>query len=58
LDRKISGRYSLEDYGILDEVTNRVAVSMEKEYLREQLREREQELFGKSIAPMPLLLPV
>jgi diguanylate cyclase (GGDEF)-like protein len=44
LDRKISGRFNLEDYGILQDVTNRVAVSMEKEYLREQLREREQEL--------------
>ena len=28
----------------MEDVTNRVAVSMEKEYLREQLREREQEL--------------
>jgi diguanylate cyclase (GGDEF)-like protein/putative nucleotidyltransferase with HDIG domain len=44
MDGKKSGRYNLEDYGILEEVTSRVAVSMEKEYLREQLREREEEL--------------
>jgi diguanylate cyclase (GGDEF)-like protein len=44
MDHKRSGRYNLEDYGLLEEVTKRVAVSMEKEYLREQLREREQEL--------------
>jgi diguanylate cyclase (GGDEF)-like protein len=44
IDRKTSGRYNLEDYDILEDVTKRVAVSMEKEYLREQLREREQEL--------------
>ena len=42
--KKQSGRYSLEDFNLLREVTNRVAVSMEKEYLREQLREREEEL--------------
>jgi len=44
LDKKQSGRYSLEDFHLLEEVTNQVAVSMEKEYLREQLREREVEL--------------
>ena len=44
LDKKHSGRYSLEDLNLLEEVTNRVAVSMEKEYLRERLREREEEL--------------
>jgi len=44
LDRTPSGRYSLEDLNLLEEVTNRVAVSMEKEYLRERLREREEEL--------------
>ena len=44
LDRKASGRYSLEDLHLLEEVTNQVAVSMEKEYLRERLREREEEL--------------
>ncbi|MFC2018569.1 diguanylate cyclase [Chloroflexota bacterium] len=44
LDKKRSGRYSLEDFNLLGEVTERVAVSMEKEYLREQLGEREKEL--------------
>jgi len=44
LDKKQSGRYSLEDLHLLENVTNRVAVSIEKEYLREQLREREEEL--------------
>jgi diguanylate cyclase (GGDEF)-like protein/putative nucleotidyltransferase with HDIG domain len=44
LGRKESGRYSLEDLNIIQSVTSHVAVSMEKEYLREQLREREEEL--------------
>ena len=44
LGEKLSGRYSLEDLNIIENVTSRVAVSMEKEYLREQLREREEEL--------------
>jgi transcriptional regulator with GAF, ATPase, and Fis domain len=44
LEKKQSGRYSLEDFHLLEDVTNRVAVSMEKEYLQERLREREEEL--------------
>ncbi len=44
LDKKQSGRYSLEDLHLVEDVTNQVAVSMEKEYLREQLSEREEEL--------------
>jgi len=44
LGEKQSGRYSLEDFNLLEDVTDRVAVSMEKEYLREQLSEREKEL--------------
>ena len=44
LDKKESGRYRLEDFNLLEEVTSQVAVSMEKEYLREQLRQREEEL--------------
>jgi len=44
LGKRQSGRYSLEDLSLLEDVTNRVAVSIEKEYLREQLREREEEL--------------
>ncbi|OGO18451.1 MAG: hypothetical protein A2Z15_02805 [Chloroflexi bacterium RBG_16_50_11] len=44
LGEKVSGRYSLEDISVIEDVTSRVAVSMEKEFLREQLREREEEL--------------
>jgi diguanylate cyclase (GGDEF)-like protein len=44
LDHKKTGHYNLEDYSLLENITNRVAVSMEKEYLREQLKEREEEL--------------
>jgi len=34
LGKKHSGRYTLEDFNIIEDVTSRVAVSMEKEYLR------------------------
>ena len=44
LGKKTSGRYSLEEYNILIDISQRVAVTMEKEYLREQLRGREVEL--------------
>jgi diguanylate cyclase (GGDEF)-like protein/putative nucleotidyltransferase with HDIG domain len=44
LGKKRSGRYSLEEYNIITNITDRVAVTMEKEYLSEQLRERETEL--------------
>ncbi len=44
LGKRQSGKYSLEDFNLLEDVLNRVAVSIEKEYLREQLREREEEL--------------
>jgi len=44
LDKKQSGRYSLEELDLLEDITNRVAVSLDKEYLRERLREREEEL--------------
>ncbi|MBN1160396.1 MAG: diguanylate cyclase [Dehalococcoidales bacterium] len=44
LGEKLSGRFSLEDITILENVTASVAVSMEKEYLREQVKEREEEL--------------
>jgi diguanylate cyclase (GGDEF)-like protein/putative nucleotidyltransferase with HDIG domain len=44
LGEKLSGRFSLEDINMLENVTASVAVSMEKEYLREQVREREEEL--------------
>lgn len=44
LDKKQSGRYLLGDFRLLEDVAKQVAVSMEKEYLQEQLRQREQEL--------------
>jgi diguanylate cyclase (GGDEF)-like protein len=44
LDKKKNGYYSLEDYKLLQDVIDRVAVSMEKEYLREQLKESEEDL--------------
>jgi diguanylate cyclase (GGDEF)-like protein len=44
IGKKVSGKYSLEDLAVLEDVAGRVAVSIEKEYLREQLREREEEL--------------
>jgi diguanylate cyclase (GGDEF)-like protein len=44
LDKKQSGRYLLGDFRLLEDVAKQVAVSMEKEYLREQLRQREEEL--------------
>jgi len=52
LSRRQHGRYSLEDFNLLEDVTNIVAVSIEKEYLREQLRSREEELslLNRSIA--------
>ena len=44
LTKKQRCMYTLEDFILMEDVTNRVAVSMEKEYLREQLKEREEEL--------------
>jgi len=44
LSKKNSGRYSLEDINLAESVTTQVAVSLEKEYLQEQLKKREQEL--------------
>ena len=44
LGKKKSSRYSLEEYNIITNIADRVAVTMEKEYLSEQLRERETEL--------------
>ena len=44
LTDKTRGRYTLEDISIVEEASARVAVSMEKEFLREQLREREEEI--------------
>jgi diguanylate cyclase (GGDEF)-like protein len=44
LSKKKSGKYSLEDVNLIETVTSQVAASLEKEYLQEQLRNREQEL--------------
>jgi len=44
LGKRISGKYSLEDISLAEDIASRVAGSLEKEYLQEQLRKREQEL--------------
>ncbi|MBM4447268.1 MAG: diguanylate cyclase [Chloroflexi bacterium] len=44
LGRRESGKYSLEDVNLIETVTAQVATSLEKEYLQEELRKREQEL--------------
>ncbi|MDP2917234.1 MAG: diguanylate cyclase [Dehalococcoidia bacterium] len=44
LTGKQRGRYTLDDFSLMEDIASRVAVSMEKEYLREQLKEREEEL--------------
>ena len=44
LSGKQSGRYLLEDISLLEEVTSRVAVSLERGYLYEETRQREEEL--------------
>jgi diguanylate cyclase (GGDEF)-like protein len=44
LSGKQSGRYLLEDISLLEEVTSRVAVSLERGYLYEEARQREEEL--------------
>jgi signal transduction histidine kinase len=44
LENKQSGRYTLEDINLIENVMHQVAVTMEKEFLQEQLRQREQEL--------------
>jgi diguanylate cyclase (GGDEF)-like protein len=43
-DNRRSGYYSLEDHILLEQVTSHVSASIEKEYLREQLTEYENEL--------------
>ena len=44
LGKKQRGKYSLEDINLIEVVANQVAISMEREYLHEQLSEREKEL--------------
>jgi len=52
LEKKDSGEYSPEDVSLLSEIADSVAMSLEKEYLREHLSEREKELsvFNRCIA--------
>jgi diguanylate cyclase (GGDEF)-like protein len=45
LSGKQSGRYLLEDISLLEDITSRVAVSLERGYLYEEARQREEELF-------------
>jgi diguanylate cyclase (GGDEF)-like protein len=44
LSRKQSGRYLLEDISLLEDVISRVAVSVERGYLHEEIRQRQEEL--------------
>jgi diguanylate cyclase (GGDEF)-like protein len=44
LGKKQMGRYALSDYNFLEEIANGVAISMEKEYVQQQLKDREKEL--------------
>ena len=44
LSGKKSGKYSLDDVNFAEDIVSQAAASLEKEYLQEQLRKREQEL--------------
>ena len=44
LSQKQSGRYMLEDISLLEDITSRVAVSLERGYLHEEVRQRQEEL--------------
>ncbi len=44
LSKKQSGRYLLEDISLLEDITNRVAVSIERGYLHEEVSQRQEEL--------------
>ncbi len=44
LGRKQSGRYSFEDTNLVESIASQVAISLEREYLQEELKKREQEL--------------
>ena len=57
LDKKKTGHYNLEDFSLLEDVTNRVAVSMEKEYLREQLKGKRRRIICNQSFQVLLLLP-
>jgi len=44
ISRKHSGKYSFEDTNLVEDLASQVAVNLEKEYLQDELRNREQEL--------------
>jgi diguanylate cyclase (GGDEF)-like protein len=44
ISRKTSGKYSLDEVNLVENAANQVAMSMEKEYLQDELKKREQEL--------------
>ncbi len=44
LDKKRSGKYTVEDIALLESITKQLAANIEKEYFHEQLKRREQEL--------------
>ena len=44
LSKKQSGRYLLEDISLLEDITSRVAVSIERGYLHEEVMQRKEEL--------------
>jgi diguanylate cyclase (GGDEF)-like protein/putative nucleotidyltransferase with HDIG domain len=44
LSMKQSGRYLLEDISLLEDIISRVAVSIERGYLHEEVRQRQEEL--------------
>ena len=43
-EKQNKGRYTLEDVNLSEKIISDVAISLEKEYLQDQLRKREQEL--------------
>ncbi len=44
LGKRRTGNYSIEDIDLCESLTSQVATSLEKEYLQEELKKREQEL--------------
>jgi len=44
LSKKQSDRYLVEDISLLEDITSRVAVSIERGYLHEEVRQRQEEL--------------
>jgi diguanylate cyclase (GGDEF)-like protein len=44
LGHKYSGKYTLDETNTIDSITNQAAITLEKEYLREEIKKQEQEL--------------